>query len=97
MGVDICVLNFLAATHVIHKCSLGRTLTLGRQGFHVTTPVPALGRAVGRLCRWRRDRILGRPGNFRRYRPRNARPFRSTPSLRLPDGWSTSILLTKRP
>ena len=35
MGVDIYVLNFLAATHAVHKRSFGRTLMLGRQGFHI--------------------------------------------------------------
>ena len=37
MGVDLYVLNFLVATHAIHKRCLGRTLTSGRQGFHITT------------------------------------------------------------
>lgn len=37
MGVDIYVLNFLAAATPVHKRSLGRTLMLGRQGFHVTS------------------------------------------------------------
>jgi hypothetical protein len=37
MGVDIYVLNFLAAVTSVHKRSLGRTLMLGRQGFHVTS------------------------------------------------------------
>jgi hypothetical protein len=37
MGVDLYVLNFLAATRAVNGRPLGRTLTLGRQGFHVTT------------------------------------------------------------
>jgi hypothetical protein len=37
MGIDIHVLNFLVATDAIHKRSFGRTLLLGRQGFHIAT------------------------------------------------------------
>jgi hypothetical protein len=37
MGVDNYILNFLVAATPIHKRSLGRTLMLGRQGFHVTS------------------------------------------------------------
>jgi hypothetical protein len=35
MGVDVHVLNFLAATLPIHRRALDRTLMLGRQGFHI--------------------------------------------------------------
>ncbi len=39
MGIDIHVLNLLVATDAIHKRSFGRTLLLGRQGFHIATPL----------------------------------------------------------
>src|SRR5258708_14619753 len=37
MGVDLHVLNFLAGTHGIHGRAFGRTLSLGRQGFNITS------------------------------------------------------------
>jgi SAM-dependent methyltransferase len=46
MGIDVHVLNFLAATRDIHKRALGRTLMLGRQGFHIATPNRELATAI---------------------------------------------------
>ena len=46
MGVDVHVLNFLAATQPIHKRSLGRTLMLGRQGFHIPAPSRDMAQSI---------------------------------------------------
>jgi len=51
MGVDVHVLNFLAATQPIHRRALGRTLMLGRQGFHI----PVQSRTVAQSILQRYD------------------------------------------
>jgi SAM-dependent methyltransferase len=46
MGVDVHVLNFLAATQPVHRRALGRTLMLGRQGFHIAAQSRALAQTI---------------------------------------------------
>lgn len=50
MGVDIYVLNFLAATTSIHKRSFGRTLTFGRQGYHIPAQRRTVAEDILRAC-----------------------------------------------
>ena len=46
MGIDVHVLNFLAATQPIHRRALGRTLMLGRQGFHIPAQSRTLAQSI---------------------------------------------------
>lgn len=46
MGIDVYALNFLAKTAAIRKQPLGRTLMLGRQGFHIPAQKRALAEAL---------------------------------------------------
>ena len=46
MGIDVHVLNFLAAIQPVHQRALGRTLMLGRQGFHIPAPERPLAQAI---------------------------------------------------
>lgn len=55
MGVDIYVLNFLAKTEAIRRQRLGRTLMLGRQGFHIAPQNRALAEALLRTSDSRAD------------------------------------------